>query len=40
MDMQQLTKIILASELSKNDTPQTQIASRLEVNRLPTKTIV
>ena len=33
MDMQQLTKIVLASELSKNDIPQTQIASRLEVNR-------
>ena len=33
MDMQQLTKIILASELFNNNTPQVQIASRLEINR-------
>ena len=33
MDMQQLTKIILASELFNNGTPQVHIASQLRVNR-------
>ncbi len=33
MDMQQLTKIILASELFNNGTPQMHIASQLGVNR-------
>lgn len=33
MDMQQLTKILLASELFNNGAPQIHIASQLEVNR-------
>ncbi len=33
MDMQQLTKILLASELFSNGTPQTHIASQLGINR-------